>query len=145
MDLQGRRRRGTDGSAAAGEFLALPDGKSAAVRPNQQVDSGAASGEQPAAIVETGAGVGAAVNPFWSERMQNEAQLRAMRPQGLAEAEQTTSAADSGSTELRVDQATGTEMPSRTGPRREMFPSHKHGDAVSKSLSHAFIHIYTAS
>ena len=115
MDLQGRRRRGTDGSAAAGEFLALPDGESAAVRPSQHVDSGAAGGEQPAAIVETGAGVGAAVNPFWSERMQNEAQLRAMRPQGLAEAEQPTSAADSGSTELRVDQATGTEMPSRTG------------------------------
>ncbi|CAE7444287.1 unnamed protein product [Symbiodinium sp. CCMP2592] len=95
MDLQGRRRRGTDGSAAVGEFLALPDGESAAVRPNQQVDSGAAGGEESAGIVGTGEGVGAAVNPFWSERMQNEAQLRAMRPQGLAEAEQTTSAADS--------------------------------------------------
>ena len=62
MGLQGKRRRGIDGSAAAGEFLALPDGESAAVRPNQQVDSGAAGGEQSAAIVETGEGVGAAVN-----------------------------------------------------------------------------------
>ena len=123
MDLQGRRRRGTDGSAAAGEFLGLPDGESAAVRPNQSDESETAGGEQSAAIVETGAGVEAAVNPFWSEKMQNEAQLQAMRPQGLAEAERTTSAADSGSTELRVDQAAGTERPNRTGDDGDGLPA----------------------
>ena len=117
MDLQ-RRRRSPEGMSAAGEFLALPDREESAEHTGQLSVAGAASEETPV-VANTGVGSGESAtvesNPFWSERMQSEAHLRAMRPQALADAERSNSAAESASTELRPETAAATEVQNQAG------------------------------
>ena len=117
MEFQQRRRRSTDEATAATEFLALPGrdetaGQSSQPGQPRQGGGGAIAGDEGPAL--EGARQGAvSTNPFWSQRAQDEAQLRAMRPQALTDAERTNSTAGSTSTELRPDPSVGLEARAR--------------------------------
>ena len=103
MDLSRRRR--SNSPSTAEQFLALPDRDRRAPE-EEGLALEITEGANPVAGNGNGGGAGMA-HPFWSQRARDEAQLQAMRPAGLAEAEGATSGTGSGSTELRLDEASG--------------------------------------
>ena len=82
-------------------------------------------------------GVGATVSPFWSERMQIEAQLQAARPADLDEVvARLESGPSSASTELRRNDG---EMPTPSGPPMSHGPSAGRGGADESTTSGASV------